>query len=368
MTMAPLRRPERIVPGRWRVPSESDPGRTYDVQVHGDRADCNCLGSAAAHRNNNSCKHERQALAEERKMDENSTAVAVCDPNVDVVPVQYNPTFPTKQEIQSIIYMANNFYQLAGKMIPSSIKSAQEAFAVMIAGREWGLGPMESLREMYVVNGTTMPSYRVLAGAVLRGDPTASFKWIERGPTKATAQLIREGRETIEITYTIDDAKRAGLAEKDNWKKYPTDMLCAKVVTRLCRLGGPDLITRISATVRGAPSVMRAVEEDPDGESLAALDAAPGEQTALAPPLPAMPARGEIEKLLDTLDLEARERVIAGINQHVGRKAINKNGDVMLGRAGLTADEAERVLAGLREQFDEIAREGTLDPQQTAFT
>jgi len=286
----------RVGPGRYRVPSSRLPGVAYSVQVAGERGVCDCLGAEGAYRNGNQCRHIRECIAEERKhsmtnSNQESTAVAVREHD-DYQVVQYNPTLPTMDELKVITTMANHFYKLSGKMIPASIKSSEEAFAVMIAGREWGLGPMESFANMHVINGTVSPGYRVLSGAVLRGDPQAIIQWkckpdckahadgrhLERTPTRAAARLTRGNGMTLEVEYTMEDAKRAGLAGKDNYQKNPTDMLCSKVVVRLCRLGGPDLITRLSASVKGAPAVMRAVEEaiDADADEMPALD-----QTAL---------------------------------------------------------------------------------------
>jgi hypothetical protein len=257
-----------VGPGLYAVPSSRDPLITYSVQVTNGRGVCDCPGYESAQLKDGICRHVRTALAMEALMDNGNTALAVREQSIG----QYNPTIPSMDEMKAITTMANHFYKLSGKMIPASIKTPQEAFAVMVAGRELGLGPMESFREMHVVNGVTMPGYRVLAALVLRNDPGASFKWLERSTTRACVQLTRPGRGTLEVEYTVEDAKRAGLAEKDNWKKHPRDMLAAKAITRACRLGGPDLITSIGASVRGAPTVMRVLDEAIEEDEADALE------------------------------------------------------------------------------------------------
>jgi len=42
-------------------------------------------------------------------------------------------------------------------------------------------------------------------------------------------------------TFTIEEAKTAGLAGKDNWKGYPSDMLFARALTRAQRRYAPDI-------------------------------------------------------------------------------------------------------------------------------
>jgi hypothetical protein len=61
--------------------------------------------------------------------------------------------------------------------------------------------------------------------------------------TSATVE-VSEGDELLgTATYTLDDARAAGLAEKDNWKQNPKAMLVARATTQAMRWFAPDVMT-----------------------------------------------------------------------------------------------------------------------------
>lgn len=356
----------RVGTGRYRVESESVRGMSYSVQVAGERGACDCPGDLGAHRVGKACKHVRAAIEAEKEYPMTTETTAIT--KADYVPVEYQPSWPSMDELKVITTMANHFYKLSGKMIPASIKSSEEAFAVMIAGREWGLAPMESFANMHVINGTVAPGYRVLAGAVMRGDPGAIFAWecepdckrhaegkhLERSATRACARLTRSNGASIEVEYTIEEAKRAGLTGKDNWQKYPTDMLCAKVVTRACRLGGADLITRINASVRGAPAVMRAIEDaiEEEADDMPELEVRDVSNEPFTDPEPA--ARAQVQNFLrearETWDAESHRALLVAFNAAFPGK-LNAKGDLWIGKG--TEEEGPVMLAWVRSYAGE---------------
>lgn len=119
-----------------------------------------------------------------------------------------------------------------------------EALACVLAGRELGIGTMEALREIAMVNGRPALSAKLMAGLVRRRGHSISG---ELGPDRAVVTGRRfDTGDTMSVTWTIEMAKRAGLDQKDNWKAYPEAMLWARAVAQLCRALFPDVITAVS--------------------------------------------------------------------------------------------------------------------------
>jgi hypothetical protein len=66
--------------------------------------------------------------------------------------------------------------------------------------------------------------------------------------TTATAEIVRrdDPEFTYRATFTLDDAKAAGLLGKDVWKRYPAAMLLARAVSAVCRAGAGDVLAGVS--------------------------------------------------------------------------------------------------------------------------
>ena len=56
------------------------------------------------------------------------------------------------------------------------------------------------------------------------------IQWIDRTDTVCSAEFSRPQGGTLKVTWTIERARMAHLAEKPIWKMYPTQMLAARVL------------------------------------------------------------------------------------------------------------------------------------------
>jgi 5'-3' exonuclease len=119
----------------------------------------------------------------------------------------------------------------------------EAVLAVLLAGRELGLGAMASLRAFHVVQGRPTMAADFIRALVLASGKAQYFDCVERMATTATwkTKRVNSDHETV-LTYTLDEAKTAGLvAPNSGWTKHPAD-LCAKTgSTKLARLVYPDV-------------------------------------------------------------------------------------------------------------------------------
>lgn len=125
-------------------------------------------------------------------------------------------------------------------MCPNSVKSWQSAVAIVLMGRELGMGPMAALRSIHVISGKpTLDASAQLARAIRAG---VVVDWKETSEKIATLVLSRAGK-SFTSTWTIDMAKSAGLLNKDGpWKSQPWAMLRARAITSGIRAFCPDVL------------------------------------------------------------------------------------------------------------------------------
>jgi hypothetical protein len=132
---------------------------------------------------------------------------------------------------------------VASGLMPRGVQRAEAAFAIIAAGRELGLTAMQSLRSIHIIEGKpTLSADLIAALCKSRSDVCQYFRLVESTDKIARYETLRKGEpEPTSMTWTWDDATRAGVTSKDNWKKYPAAMLRARCITALARAVYPDL-------------------------------------------------------------------------------------------------------------------------------
>jgi len=124
--------------------------------------------------------------------------------------------------------------------VPASLKTPEAVATVLLAGNEDGLGPIEALTELHVINGRVGRSANLMRKLVYKRIPGAVIHDVEIGPERVILEGQRPGKPPCRVEWTADDARKAKLDKKDNWVNYAEDMLYARATGRLCRRYFPD--------------------------------------------------------------------------------------------------------------------------------
>lgn len=123
------------------------------------------------------------------------------------------------------------------------VKTAEEAFIRMATGMEVGLSPWQSLRSVYVIENRPSMSADLIVALCLRAtDVCEYFRCVESTDKIATYVTKRVGQPEVRMSWTIEQAEKAGLLTKSNWKNYSSSMLRARCSSALARTVYPDLI------------------------------------------------------------------------------------------------------------------------------
>lgn len=131
---------------------------------------------------------------------------------------------------------------VASGFLPKSVSTPEKAIAIMLAGRELGIGPMQAIRSLNVIDGRVIMSADLMAALVHRQVKGALLRVAESGDDECVVEAARPGQESTRYAFTIEDAQRAGLTGKDNWKKYPRAMLRARCLAEAVRATFPDCL------------------------------------------------------------------------------------------------------------------------------
>jgi hypothetical protein len=128
------------------------------------------------------------------------------------------------------------------KLCPQGFTPA-DVLGVALLGRELGIGVMASLQTINPIKGRFTMSALGMRGLVFRRYPHAKF-WIKENTTEAC--VIEAARSTTDpisvFSFTMEDARRAGLLSNPSWQKYPREMLVARATSIACRTIFPDVL------------------------------------------------------------------------------------------------------------------------------
>ena len=140
--------------------------------------------------------------------------------------------------------------------LPKTVDTPEKALTIMLTGKELGLGPMESIRSINVVNGRPCMSAQLLLALCHR------TKEVEQAFTEKTTDaevvfvLKRRGSPAFRSVFTRAEADQAKFSQsfnrdknawqtKDNWVKQPATMLLWRAISKAARIVFPDAICGI---------------------------------------------------------------------------------------------------------------------------
>lgn len=170
----------------------------------------------------------------------------------------------TKQEVNNFTNFSSMEDLLAfsaqiAKSGLSPLNKAEDVMSAILMGKELGLGTMTAISNIYPINGKASLGVHVINALLLKagityqviGDYVPTWGYKNKGlPNEEKAALDytttieftrlvkRENGSykemTIRASYSISEAKTAGLLVKDNWKNHPRTM----VRNRALAIGG----------------------------------------------------------------------------------------------------------------------------------
>lgn len=132
------------------------------------------------------------------------------------------------------------------------IKSQSQAVVKILAGKELGLSPMESMNNLYMVNNHIALTAKIIASKIKRSGKY-DYKVNKLDDTECSLtffEILKDGtKEKLgDSVFTFKDAAKAGLVNKDNWKNYPKNMLYARALSNGNRWFCPDVTTGFYST------------------------------------------------------------------------------------------------------------------------
>lgn len=171
----------------------------------------------------------------------------------------------------------------ASGMTPKGVDKPEQVLVAIMAGAELGFAPFQAMQSFAVINGKpniwgdALPALLWSRGFKIR-------EWFDNDdePTKAFCCIVRPDGDEIERSFSVSDAKKAGLLGKQGpWQQYQKRMLQMRARAFAARDGAADVLRgmHVAEEVQDyQPITARRVPAE--GPGLAARLSAPKTDTA----------------------------------------------------------------------------------------
>lgn len=121
------------------------------------------------------------------------------------------------------------------------VQNSHQAIALILAGQELGIGPIQAMSKLYIVSGKVSCEAEVMADLIKR-NPKYNYRIKELNNERCELVFFEDGKPVGNSVFTIQDAGKANLLGKDVWKKYTRNMLFARAISNGARWYCPDCI------------------------------------------------------------------------------------------------------------------------------
>lgn len=142
-------------------------------------------------------------------------------------------------------------------------KQASQAVVKILAGQELGFGPFASMTGVNIIQNKPVLAANLMAAAVKR---TGKYNYrVTKHTDEECSISFYEGGISADhcvgvSRFTMEDAKAAALTAKDNWKKFPRNMLFARAISNGQKWFAPDVFN--GATVYTPDEMDVTVDEE----------------------------------------------------------------------------------------------------------
>jgi hypothetical protein len=162
------------------------------------------------------------------------------------------------------------------------MQNQQQALVLMALCQSEGKDPIQAVRQFHVINGKpAMRADAMLAEFQRQGGKVA---WGDRTNASVTGTFSHPSGGEVTVTWTLKDAETAQLLGNPTWKKFPRQMLTARVVSEAIRTILPGVVAGIY-TPEEVNDIIEAeiVEQPRRTQAPAQLPQAPRQVAAKAP-------------------------------------------------------------------------------------
>lgn len=123
------------------------------------------------------------------------------------------------------------------------VGGTEKILMILLAAQDLGIKPTIALNGgIWNIQGKIEISARLMTSMIRRAGHSIKIKVCDDKICTLIGKRADGSNDEVEVSFSLEDATKAGLAGRDVWKKYAQDMLYARAMSRLARRLFPDVI------------------------------------------------------------------------------------------------------------------------------
>ncbi len=146
------------------------------------------------------------------------------------------------QEMNGAVVPLNDIEKMAQYVVKSGLfgmKTVDQAVALMLIAQAEGMHPALATRDYHIIQGRhSLKADAMLARFISAG---GKVQWHTYTDADVSATFSHPSGGSVTVGWDLARAKQADLGGKDNWKKYPRQMLRARVISEGIRTVYPGV-------------------------------------------------------------------------------------------------------------------------------
>ncbi len=125
--------------------------------------------------------------------------------------------------------------------LPVSVNTPEKAIAIALTAKELGIGWMEGLRSINVIQGKPTISPQLMLAMANRTGQLEDIK-IDATNERCIVTVVRKGRQPHTVEFGAKEATDLGLINRDNYRKQPATMFQWRALAGNLRVSFPDVM------------------------------------------------------------------------------------------------------------------------------
>jgi len=227
---------------------------------------------------------------------------------------------------------------LSASQFSKGMSPADILFAHYAVGAPRGWNMAQTIQNTHLMRGNKLSEHAAVQWAdVLGSGLVEELEYTAWTPERVSLRVKRRGLKAMSFSWTMDQAKRANLANSNTWRQYPERMLAARLHTEVASVLFPDIVCQTSGANTYSTeeaSFFDSRDQDKVAETIDVPELAPTEESAPPRPAPApAPKRNALDELRERL--EAQGIPVEDARVYLQGKKI---------AAPTTSDEVEAIL------------------------